>query len=107
LLIFLDTRRIFIRERYRLQSTFNAAEQLLPDGRDIDDGPTWIAPRENRHGNASAAISIVVICRGKDCRPSRLNFGCLAPGDSEIASGNASAVAPSMPRPMTMENPPF
>jgi len=75
----------------------NAAFQLLPDGCDIDDGPTWIAPRENRHGDASAAISIVVIFRGKDCRPSRLNVGRLAPGDPEIASDNTSAIASSMP----------
>ncbi|WBY08846.1 hypothetical protein PIB19_05350 [Sphingomonas sp. 7/4-4] len=29
----------------------------------------------------SAGGSVVVIFREKDCRPSRLNFGCLAPGN--------------------------
>jgi hypothetical protein len=33
------------------------------------------------HWNTSAGGSVVVIFREKDCRPSRLNFGRLAPGD--------------------------
>jgi hypothetical protein len=39
-----------------------------------------------RHGlrRARTAFSIVVIFQEKDCRPSRLNFGCLAPGDLEL-----------------------